>query len=88
MKFLFTALVAFGLLTPTFAQASNDQALLDHSCRAREIEKFYCPVSQDWWNGPFYDAGCSVKCAEGQTATCIDATCDNGEAVASSCSCN
>ena len=86
MKLLFAALVALGLFAPNFAQASQD--LLGSSCRAKEIQQYYCPVTQDWWNGPYYDPGCSVKCEEGQKATCEQASCDDGEPVASSCSCN
>ncbi len=88
MKFLFTALVAFGMLTPNFVEANEEQNLLGHSCRAKEVRQYYCPVTQDWWNGPYYDEGCSVSCEESQRATCSEASCDDGDPVASSCSCN
>lgn len=88
MKFLLTAIATLGLLTPGFARAEEAE-LLGKSCRAKSIEQFYCPVNAGgWWNGPFYDAGCSVKCQEGQKASCEEASCDDGEPVASSCSCN
>jgi len=91
MKFLFTSLVAFGLLVPTFAQA-EELSSSGNSCRAKSVERFYCPASGgNWWYGPYYDGGCSVKCEEGQRASCEEASCADdysGDPVASSCSCN
>ena len=86
MKFLLTLFAALSFLMPV-AQA-DELSTVSHSCRAKSVEKFYCPVNSGWWNGPFYDSGCSVQCEDGQRANCEEASCDDGDAVPSSCSCN
>lgn len=70
---------------------SKSEYMLRSSCRAREVERYYCPSfgGGQWW-GPYYDRGCSVKCAKGQRAICKEASCEDnqsGQPVDSSCTC-
>jgi hypothetical protein len=88
MKALLTAIAILMSLSATSQAAETESS--SHSCRAKEIEKFYCPTYSGWWWGPYYDRGCSVKCEAGQKAVCNEASCDDsqsGEAVYSSCFC-
>jgi hypothetical protein len=87
------SLAAACLLSGLAAQAQTNSVDGAHhsSCSARYIERFYCPAAGDQWWGPYFDNGCSVKCADGQTATCTEATCNDnrdGDSVASSCVCD
>ncbi len=91
MTSLLISLAALIFFIPAFAQA-DDLATLGNSCRAKSIERFYCPVSgSGWWYGPYFDNGCRVQCNEGAKAVCVEASCSDdqsGESVPSSCSCN
>lgn len=90
LKISFAALLMVS--STAFAQGPSTDAELTarSSCRARAIERYYCPTGfGDWW-GPYWDNGCSVKCAQGQTAVCETATCEEGQTgrpVPSSCTC-
>jgi hypothetical protein len=91
---MFRLILAAALLVPAFAMAQDDVSTTELTartkCYAKEVERYYCPTSGGWWNGPFYDAGCSVQCQAGQRAVCQEAGCDsrgNGDPVASACYC-
>ena len=97
MKLLKVALATL-LVVPTLtaiARAESDTFSADFmartSCRARAIDRYYCPAfGGSQWMGPYFDNGCSVKCASGQKAVCKEATCEDGQTgrpVESSCSC-
>lgn len=85
-----TLVLSTALLVPAFAKADEDFRARTR-CSARAIDRFYCPVGGgNWWQGPYWDDGCSVKCQAGQRAVCEEASCDdsqNGDAVPSSCVC-
>lgn len=97
LKLILAAALTLSTLPITaFAQDANDETpasefMLRSSCRAREVERYYCPsFGGSQWSGPYWDRGCSVKCASGQRAICNEASCDqnqNGQPVESSCSC-
>ncbi|HVK60342.1 MAG TPA: hypothetical protein VM432_02280 [Bdellovibrionales bacterium] len=82
--------LAFVLSTFAIAHAETTEAT-KNSCRAKAVDRFYCPVwGTDWWEGPYWDKGCTITCAEGQEAVCETATCEEGQtgnAVPSSCEC-
>ena len=92
MRFAFrvSLALAFVLSSFGFAHANTDDTARN-SCRARAIDTFYCPSSNgDWWYGPYWDNGCSIKCEEGQKAICAEASCDdsrNGDYTPSVCVC-
>jgi hypothetical protein len=97
--------LAAALLVPAFsfsAHAQEEQqdqfdqqtysvdAMARKSCRARAIDRYYCPSFGGQWWGPYFDNGCSVKCEQGQKAVCREATCEEGQTgrpVESSCTC-
>jgi hypothetical protein len=83
--------LAAALLVPAFsvAHAEGDQSTEANRsrCSAEAIDRFYCPVFGDQYWGPYFDNGCSVKCEANQKAVCISASCDDGDSVPSSCSC-
>lgn len=85
-------MLALALMIPAvgFAETNATEETARSRCSARPIDRFYCPVAGGQWWGPYWDNGCSVKCAEGQNAVCETATCEEGQtgdAVPSSCEC-
>ena len=98
MKNMYKLLLTAAFVIPSFgvsASADNDTFSADFmartSCRARAVERYYCPAfGGGQWMGPYFDNGCSVKCASGQRAVCQEATCESnqsGRPVESSCTC-
>ena len=89
MKTLIMTLASMALCGSAMA-ASQNSTSSHASCSAKEVQQYYCPTYSGWYYGPFFDEGCSVKCSDGQVASCKEASCDtnqNGESVASDCHC-
>lgn len=89
MKSIFAA-IALTVLVPVLSHAAEMTTTSSHSCYAKEIERYYCPMYSGWWMGPYYDRGCQVSCQQDQKAVCKEASCNEyqtGEAVPSDCHC-
>ena len=91
LKLTLSAVFAFASLSFSVASAQETESAHRSSCRAKEVERYYCPSfggDQLW--GPYYDRGCAVTCAQGQRAICNEASCEDnqsGQPVESSCTC-
>ncbi len=93
-----TLVTSFALSTLAISFAHAQDASIEdlatrsrtHSCWARAIDRYYCPWFGGQFQGPYFDNGCSVKCAANQRAVCEEARCDenqNGQPVESHCEC-